>query len=173
MKIGRGSRRSIRYYVFIGILVGSIFSGSGAFAAEVALLELRAAVLNGDVQLEAGDTYIAGDPTDPLFLGGGSSYFGDFSGSFSGNGATITGLTVPLFNIMSGSVSQLNLITEETGLTGQGVLANVVDVEVVDGASVFKARPYDHGDDQGGVDPVRNLQQLDHQFGGEHGQEEH
>lgn len=132
MKSSHNAPRSIRYSIFIGVLTGTLFSGSGAYAAEFALLDLRTAVLNGDVQLEAGDTYIAGDAMDPQFLGGGSSYFGDFSGSFSGNGGTITGLTVPLFNIMSGSVSQLNLITEETGVTGQGVLANVVDVEIND-----------------------------------------
>ena len=32
MKIGRGSRRSFRSAIFIGVLAGSVFSGSGAFA---------------------------------------------------------------------------------------------------------------------------------------------
>jgi hypothetical protein len=124
MQFCHGSRRTIRYSIFIGVLAGSIFSGSGAFAAEFALLDLRAAVLGGNVQLAAGDTYLAGDPADNQFLGGGSTYFGNFTGTFEGNGATITGLVVPLFDFISGSVSNLNLETHTDGVSGNGVLAN-------------------------------------------------
>jgi len=116
------------------VLVGTLFAGSGAYAAEFALLDMRAAVLSGDVQLVAGDTYTAGDPTDPFFLGGGTSYFGDFSGTFDGNGATIVGLQVPLFNALGNTaatvVENLKIEGATESISGNGLLANTAEASV-------------------------------------------
>jgi len=130
MKSGRASRRSIRYSILIGVLAGSVFSASGAVAEVIPLSEISAQITDGNVSLVAGATYEAGNPSDTYAFGMGSTYFGDFSGSFLGNGATITGLTVPLFNVVgtaSSNISNLNLIASvEDDLIGNGILANVV-----------------------------------------------
>ena len=111
MKFGRGSRRSIRYSIFIGVLAGSVFSGSGAIAADpIPLSSISAQFVSGTVSLTAGETYNAGLPTGDGFLGEGSTYFGNFSGTFAGNGAKITGLLAPLFNVLShAEVTNLDL----------------------------------------------------------------
>ena len=60
----------------------------------------------------------------------GSTVFGTFTGTFTGlfDGviSTISGLTRPLFNIVSGDVSNLNLVsgTGEFGVIGNSALAN-------------------------------------------------
>ena len=129
MKSSRKSRKSIRYSIFIGVLAGSVFSGSSAFAAVYTLSSISTMVADGDVTLVAGATYTAGLPTDEGFLVvDGSAYFDNFSGTFAGNGATITGLTVPLFNDLGGEVSELVLSTDSGGVSGNGVLANRVNM---------------------------------------------
>jgi hypothetical protein len=130
MKIGRGSRRSIRYSVFIGILVGSIFSGSGAFAAD--WNELSSAINSGsEVTLELNGIYVAPESINS------STYFGSFSGTLNGNGATISGLIAPLFDDIGGSVSNLNLETHIDGVSGNGVLANSTSPNTtIDGVQV-------------------------------------
>ena len=110
--------------MFIGVLAGSIFSSSGAFADVVALSSISDQVTDGNVTLVSGTTYVAGSPTDTFTFGGGSTYFGNFLGTFSGNGATITGLTVPLFDGIGGRVSDLVLVTDANGVAGSGALAN-------------------------------------------------
>jgi len=125
MKLGRVSRRLIRYAVFAGVLAGTVFSGSGAFGIELETIAGRVAS-NDDIELEANATYTAGDPSGPGFQG--STYFGTYTGTLSGNGATITGLTVPLFITVSGEVKELNLATETVnGVVGNGALAINLD----------------------------------------------
>ena len=124
MKISRGSRRSIHYSIFIGVLAGSVFSGSGALAEVIPLSEISTQITDGNVSLVAGATYEAGNPSGTSSFGGGSTYFGNFTGTFVGNGATITGLVVPLFDYIGGSVSNLDLETHIDGVSGNGVLAN-------------------------------------------------
>ena len=58
----------------------------------------------------------------------GSTVFETFTGTLDGDGFTISGLTVPLFNTVSGEVKDLNLVTETvSGVAGSGVLANTLD----------------------------------------------
>jgi hypothetical protein len=129
MKSSRKSRKSICYSIFIGVLAGSVFSGSSAIADVYTLSSISTMVADGEVTLIAGATYTAGLPTDEGFLvADGSAYFDNFSGTFAGNGATITGLTVPLFNDLGGEVSELVLRTDSGGVSGNGVLANRVNM---------------------------------------------
>lgn len=84
---------------------------------------------NVNVDLEAGATYTAGAPTFSTTTGN-SVYFEFYTGDLNGNGASIIGLTAPLFeqlgSISDGAtVSNLNLVTEESsGVGGKGVLAD-------------------------------------------------
>lgn len=133
MQIGRGSRRSIRYYIISGVLAGSVFSGSGAFGIDLASISADV-IANNNITLVSNANYEAGDPSNVPFLG--TTYFGSYSGIFSGNGATITGLTVPLFDYISGSVSDLNLETAVAGVVGQGILSNSAGPEsIIDNVS--------------------------------------
>jgi hypothetical protein len=121
MKSSHKSRKSIRYSIFIGVLAGSVFSGSSAFANVYTLSSISLMVAEGDVTLVAGATYTAGLPTDEGFLvSDRSAYFDYFFGTFAGNGATITGLTVPLFTSLGGQVSELVLVTDSNGVFGNG-----------------------------------------------------
>ena len=128
MKFAPGRRRSIRYSIFIGVLAGSVFSGSGAFGIDLASISERVAA-NDNIALDANAIYTAGDPSGPSFQG--STYFGTYTGILSGNGATITGLTVPLFDTISNEVKDLNLATAPCvsgvcGVAGRGALANTL-----------------------------------------------
>ena len=134
MQIGRGSRRSIRYSIISGVLAGSVFSGSGAFGIDLASISADV-IANNNITLVSNANYEAGDPSNVPFLG--TTYFGSYSGIFSGNGATISGLTVPLFDYISGSISDLNLETAVAGVVGQGILSNLASPEsIIDNVSV-------------------------------------
>jgi len=92
---------------------------------------------------------------------GTSTYVTDvFSGTFNGNGFTLSGLTGSLFSVVAGSVSNLNLVTATAGITTYaeggsclaGVLAgelgyNFIDDEdyygVIDGVKVSGALTID------------------------------
>jgi hypothetical protein len=107
----------------------SLFAGSGAYGIDLA--SISADVLaNNNITLVANANYEAGDPSNAPFLG--TTYFGSYSGIFSGNGATISGLTVPLFDYISGTVSDLDLQAAELlGVTGQGILSNSTGTESI------------------------------------------
>jgi len=134
MKISRRSHRSFRHTIFIGVLAGSVFSGSGASAEVLSLASISDQVAAGNVSLVEGGRYEAGDPSDAAYTGGEQTYFGDFSGTFIGNGATIVGLRVPLFNAlgnMSATVVENLKIEGATEPTlGNGLLANSAEVNV-------------------------------------------
>jgi hypothetical protein len=79
---------------------------------------------------------------------GTSSYITDiFSGTFDGNGFTLSGLTGSLFSDIAGSVSNLKLVTAAAGITTYGdeynchagVLAGTLDEGVIDGVKVSGA----------------------------------
>ena len=129
MKSGRSSRRSFRSAIFIGVLAGSVFSGSGAFAdisissqtdlADIGIIDSKP--LSGSYYLENSFEIVA--PID------GSSYVGGtFTGTFDGNGKTISNLVKPLFDVVDGSSSEvlindLNLVVTDA-VIGSGILAN-------------------------------------------------
>jgi len=155
MKIGRGSRRSIRYSVFIGILAGSVFSGTGAFATPIEIttqIELEAIGQAAEKPID-GDYFLNFDSqTLTLSSPASSTYIlGSFTGTFDGRGKTLDGLVAPLFDqLTSGAqISDLTLITKpytsavmsddgisllppaDGGLIGQGVLANTADFSTI------------------------------------------
>jgi hypothetical protein len=140
MKFGRGSRRSIRYSIFIGVLAGSVFSGSGAFAVEditsvEQLLGVTAGisyVLKNDLDLSTVE-----DTDSPTYISDNFSGTVDVEdvltpATFDGGGFTISGLTKPLFYSIGNlgantTVFDLNLeAAAGEGVTGQGILANTV-----------------------------------------------
>jgi hypothetical protein len=130
MNFGRGSRRSIRYSIFIGVLAGSVFSGSGAFAVDPTPITNQAELENigGDL---AGSYYLDFTETELELIAptNNSTYItGIFTGTLDGRGKTLSGLTAPLFDTISGEVKDLNLATEILdGVVGNGALANTLD----------------------------------------------
>jgi hypothetical protein len=69
--------------------------------------------------------------------GDGDAYVSTFAGTLDGDGFTISGLTKPLFNIVSGDVSNLNLVSGigEFGVIGNGALANIQGLGTIDSVS--------------------------------------
>ena len=131
MKTGRSSRRSIRYSIFIGVLAGSVFTGTGAFADPVSIstqaeLEAIDSSLNRNYVL-LNNIALTGTPSATY-----SYVAGSFLGTFDGNSKTISGLSVPLFDIIGGdgstSVSNLVLETSFAGVSGNGALANSASI---------------------------------------------
>jgi M26 IgA1-specific Metallo-endopeptidase N-terminal region/The GLUG motif len=136
MKSDRASRRSVRSSIFIGVLVASIFSGSGAFADLIPIssqTELEAIGVDTGKPLD-GD-FILNNSFEVSSPSPGSTYIsGIFTGTFDGNGKTISELSKPLFDVINGpsyevksQISNLRLLTSVAGVVGNGVLANSAD----------------------------------------------
>jgi hypothetical protein len=130
MKFGRNSRRSIRYSLFIGVLAGSVFSGSWAFAVDPLTQETFYSTIQEDL---AGNYVLGGDIDISKADGGsapaGATVFGTFTGTLDGANKTISGLTKPLFDQLGttgdgASVSDLVLAATGTEFAGQGIIAN-------------------------------------------------
>ena len=143
MKTEGRSHRSIRYSVFVGVLAGSVFSGSGAFAAEPLTQNDFYSIIsanpsgqfvlteNIDIAIAVGESGID-NPT----------VFEYFQGTLDGANKTIKGLTKPLFGTVLAApnetvddlvintieIRNLNLETVSSGFTGRGALANISDV---------------------------------------------
>ena len=134
MQRGRITRKSIRYSFFVGVFAGSVLAGSSASAEVLSLASISDQVAAGNVSLVEGGRYEAGDPSDAAYTGGEQSYFGDFSGIFIGNGATIVGLRVPLFNTLGNLtatvVENLRIEGASEPTLGNGLLANSAEVNV-------------------------------------------
>lgn len=89
-----------------------------AFATDaVGITSLEGIVSSSGNYYLSANIVVSGSPA-----GGTSTYIGDFSGTLNGNGFTISGLSAPLFSDISGSVSNVNLIT-----TGAGIFRVVAD----------------------------------------------
>jgi hypothetical protein len=162
MKFASGSRRSIHYSIFIGVLAGSVFSGSGAFANPTPVNSVQqllgvtgntSYVLTTDLDLSTAvatdsleaiqladvgaDVFIEGAPVfeDGIQAVGSTTYIsGAFTGILDGGGFTISGLTKPLFDTVSGEVRNLNLATAPCdagvcGVAGRGALANTLGAD--------------------------------------------
>ncbi len=113
MIFGRGSRRSIRYSIFLGVLTGSVFSGTGAFAVDPIPLnqsnfyEEISSNLLGDFILETNIDILTDVPEPTRYYG----IFDDFQGNLDGNNLEIKNIDNPLFSSLSNaSVSNLILI---------------------------------------------------------------
>lgn len=137
MKLARGSRKSIRYSIFIGVLAGSVFSGSGAFAEPLTQANFYSEInlnlsgtfeLGGDIDITSVVHTDDGDGNIVDSAPTGDTVFGTFTGILDGGGFTISGLSVPLFDIIGGDgsagVSNLILETSTAGVSGNGALAN-------------------------------------------------
>ena len=161
MKIGRVSRRSIRYSVFIGILIGSIFSNAGAFAVDPTPItnqaELEAIGLSDGAR--AGDYFLNFVGTDLVLTNPTNSTYvtGTFTGTLDGNGKTLSGLTKPLFDVVGTSINgaeitNLTLVTSSgLGVQGRGVLANDLFNSTVDDVSTSGKVTSNSSADIGGV----------------------
>ena len=172
MKSGRGSRRSIRYSMFIGVLAGSVFSASGALADSPTPIlipeDLLSITSGGNYKLSADI-----DLTDQT-PGGISSYIaGSFGGRLDGlkevsaDGTKInwkiTGLSVPLFDgIIEDSspgnidglsiIKNIDVITQTDGVTGRGIVANWSNNSVIDNVHVSgKLTNLSGSDEVGGI----------------------
>jgi len=142
MQLGRSSRRSIRYSIFIGVLAGSVFSGSGAFAAEPLTQETFYSTIQGDLD---GNYVLGGDIDISTADGGvapaGATVFGTFTGTLDGANKTISGLTKPLFDQLgtsghAASVTDLVVTATGTEFVGQGILANGSTEALINNVSV-------------------------------------
>ena len=139
MKLGRSSRRSFRSTIFIGVLAGSVFSGSGAFAEP-----LTQETFYSTISADLSGTYLLGENIDISRVvrtvdefgeivesaPTNSTVFGTFSGTIDGANNRIYGLTTPLFNVIDGEVGTLtikNLVLNAdptSGIIGNGALSN-------------------------------------------------
>ena len=109
MEIGRGSRRSIRYCFFIGILAGSILSGSGAFAVDPTPIASQTDLEDISDDL-AGDYVLTSNIALAMMESITNLAADSFTGTLDGAGFTISGLTKPLFNGLNGAtISDLSL----------------------------------------------------------------
>jgi len=150
MQFGGTARKSIRYSIFVGVLAGSAFAGSGAFA-DIPITSQTDLIMIGNSEAKplSGNYFLANsfEITEPIEE---ATYIENtFTGTFDGKGNTIFNLAKPLFDILDGRSSEVvikNLVlktTESTppeinsnefslsstgigGLTGQGVLANQI-----------------------------------------------
>jgi hypothetical protein len=136
MKFAPCRRRSIRYSIFIGVLAGSVFSGSGAFATVIEInTQGELEIIGDDLTTRAGNYILMSDLSLNPPLSGASTYIaGTFTGTLNGNGKTLSGLTKPLFDIVSGDVIDLNLATAPLdqgvgGVIGSGALANTLGLD--------------------------------------------
>lgn len=113
-------------------LLGIINDSSGSYRLVSSL----------DLAFDDADTAVDGTQTANDVTTAEASYLGNFSGTFDGNGKTISGLNKPLFFELQGSVSNINLTTVPSqndedgnyiGFIGQGILAvNTVLGSLVD-----------------------------------------
>lgn len=109
MKLGRSSRRSIRHTIFISVLAGSVFCGSGAFAIEPTPIETQTDLQN--ISNNLGGNYVLIANIDVDALNAITNINADsFTGTLNGSGYTISNLTQPLFNsLSSATILDLNL----------------------------------------------------------------
>ena len=132
MKFHGATRGYFRYSLFAGVLAGSVFAGSGAFADP-----LTQADFYSTISANLSGTYILGGNIDIStanngFAPTGATVFGSFTGSLDGANKSITGLTKPLFDYIGGTVSNLNLQADDSlGVSGQGILSNITGSESI------------------------------------------
>ena len=130
MKFGYSRKRPFRSALFIGVLAGSVFSGSGAFAESLTQANFYESIrtnLDGEFVLSENiDAVVAVGENGS----GDATVFGSFTGTLDGQNFSITGLTKPLFNEVNGetgvlTVKDLILKADLTsGITGNGSLTN-------------------------------------------------
>jgi hypothetical protein len=132
MNVGQKRKRPLRSALFIGVLAGSVFSASGAFAdvtyniTSQADLEAIGKTVGGSIPRPVDGNYVVtesfgvGTPSDDTYV------TETFNGTFNGGGFTISGLTKPLFNAFdtAARIFNLNVDAAEGGVNGNGILSN-------------------------------------------------
>ena len=162
MKFGSATRRSIRFSIFVGVLAGCVFSGSGAFAdtpLTVAnfYLEISRSIagydstiptapktftISGEIDMaEALANKVDSDSDgigDSNFSIGQVVFSGEFRDTLIGsNGATLSNLSNTLFDTVSGRITNLSIDSSNVGVNGRGILANeILSTGVVDNVKV-------------------------------------
>jgi hypothetical protein len=159
--ISRSPIQSIRYSIFIGVLAGSVFSGSGAFAVEPIPISTQAELeaIGSSDGARAGDYFLNFAGSELVLTNPGNSTYisGTFTGTFSGNGKTLSGLTKPLFDVIgtylnSAEVSDLNLVTASgSGAQGRGVLSNDLFNSAIDNVTANGTLSSNSNADIGGL----------------------
>ena len=144
MQFGSKTRKSIRYSIFVGVLAGSVFAGSGAFAVDPLSQENFYEQITFDISNSLNGNYVLEGDIDISTVvhtsdgnGGfidsaptGTTVFGTFSGTLNGANNRIYGLTTPLFNVIDGEIGTLtikNLVlnaNQASGIIGNGALSN-------------------------------------------------
>lgn len=108
MKFAAKSPRSIRYSLFIGVLAGLVFSGSGAFASTPIASQTQLEAIGTTVESPIDGDYVITENFSVGPAAGDYSYVnGAFTGTFDGGGHTISGLNKPLFFILSMVMNQV------------------------------------------------------------------
>ena len=119
--------------MFIGVLAGSVFSGSGAFADVTYNITSQADLEAIGITVPVDGNYVV---TESFGVGAriGDTYVTEtFNGTFNGRGFTISGLTKPLFSAFdtAARIFNLKLDTAESGVTGNGILSNTASTGTV------------------------------------------
>jgi hypothetical protein len=138
--------RLLKVGLFTSIL--SVFlQTSSAYASEISTVSQLLAITGGqnyvlmnNLNLATGD---ANNATEGIQLADevteeSLTYItNELTGTLDGAGFSISGLTKPLFNIVSGDVSNLNLVSGigEFGVIGNGALANIQGLGTIDSVS--------------------------------------
>jgi hypothetical protein len=123
------SRKSIRLSILAGAIAAAIFTEAKAFANQGPLMNYTefynriSTDTTGEFDLGANIEVPLGD--GPVFM---TLFTGVLNGFKEGGNYVISGLTRPLFNSIGddGVVKNLNLVTAETGVNGDGALANAL-----------------------------------------------
>lgn len=129
MQFGSTTRKSIRYSLFVGVLAGSVFAGSGASAADPILISTEFSSIDPDLEVPIygldyvknhlnGEFQLTGDITVTT-VGTLTDESGNpFTGEFDGNNFRITGLKSPLFeNLLNATIKDLAISADESGIS--------------------------------------------------------
>jgi hypothetical protein len=112
--------------MFLGVLAGSVFSGSGAFADVTYNITSQADLEAIGITVPVDGNYVVTESFGVDVPIGDTYVTETFNGTFNGGGFTISGLTKPLFNAFNtdARIFNLNVDTAEGGVSGNGILSN-------------------------------------------------
>lgn len=161
MKLGRSSSRFVRCLIFLGVFIGSVFSGPVAYANLIPISTQSDLALIGTVDIKplTGDYFLDFAGTELVLTApaaGASTYIaGSFTGTLDGRGKTLSGLTAPLFDHLGttgngASVTDLVLEATGTSFVGHGILANDSNNVVIDTVSTEAIGAITSGSDRVG-----------------------
>jgi hypothetical protein len=127
---------AILTFVMLSVAIGPF--PTTAFANPTGITSLAGIVSSSGNYSLTANIVVSSGPT-----GGASTYItGTFSGTLEGNGFTISGLSAPLFDVVSGSISNINLATTAGGITSSASNGNtgVLAGEFLTGGSITRVK---------------------------------